>query len=646
MANHLQGQTSPYLRQHADNPVDWYPWCEEAFEKAKREDKPIFLSIGYSTCHWCHVMAHESFEDQEVADLLNQGFVSIKVDREERPDIDSLYMAVCQAFTGSGGWPTTLFLSPDQKPFFAGTYFPKESQRGMPGMLHLLPSVLRAWKEDRDKLLAPADQVISLLQEDKPSTAQPPDDRLLLKALSLWRSSYDPVCGGFGSAPKFPMGHNLLCLLTCGEKLEDPTARAMAEKTLEQLYRGGIFDHIGGGFSRYSTDRQFLIPHFEKMLYDNALLMLAYCKAYSLTKRELYKEVALKTADYVLRELTLPSGAFASAQDADSQGQEGSYYVFRPDEILQVLGQRDGEIFNQCYHISPQGNFEGKNIPNLLAGDTSPERCADFLPKLRAYRQQRYQLHRDDKVLTSWNGLMIAAMAWLYRITGEVLYLKAAQRAWAYLEQHHRQGDDLFASSLGDQTGPKGFLEDYAFLSFGLLTLYEVTLEKYYLEQAQAFCRKVRADFADQERGGFYLTAKDSDPLLIRPKETADGAIPSGNTVLAYVLVRLSHLTRDTEWTQAAQQQLSFLAGQANTYPTAYPMYLLALLEHAYPPEEITVTARSAQDLPQQPWPFPLDAVVTFYDSPTDAHPLINDQTTYAICRGNTCLPLQNHYLS
>ena len=644
MSNHLQGQTSPYLLQHADNPVDWYPWCEEAFEKARREDKPIFLSIGYSTCHWCHVMAHESFEDRKVADLLNQGFVSIKVDREERPDIDSLYMAVCQAFTGSGGWPTTLFLTPDQKPFFAGTYFPKESQRGMPGILHLLPAVLRAWREDRDRLLAPADQVIALLREEKPSAAQRPDDKLLLKALSLWRASYDTVWGGFGSAPKFPMGHNLWCLLTCGEKLEDPTALAMAEKTLEHLYQGGIFDHIGGGFSRYSTDRQFLIPHFEKMLYDNALLMLAYCKAYSLTQRELYKEVALQTADYVLRELTLPSGAFASAQDADSQGQEGSYYAFRPEEILQVLGEKDGEIFNQCYHISPQGNFEGKSIPTLIPGDTSAERCVDFLPKLRAYRRQRYPLHRDDKVLTSWNGLMIAAMAWLYRVTGQILFLKAAQRAWKYLEQHHRQGDALFASSLEEQTGPKGFLEDYAFLSLGLVTLYEVTLEPGYLDQAQAFCRKVQADFADRERGGFYLTAKDSDPLLIRPKETADGALPSGNTTMAYVLVRLAHLTRDEAWAQAAQQQLSFLAGQAASYPTAYPMYLLALLEHAYPPEEVTVTAKTARDLPQQPWPFPLDAVVTFHDTPSDAHPLLNDQTTYAVCRGNTCLPLSNHY--
>ena len=395
MANHLQNQTSPYLRQHGDNPVDWYPWCQEAFQRAREEDKPIFLSVGYSTCHWCHVMARESFQDPEVAELLNEGFVSIKVDREERPDIDSLSMSICQAFTGGGGWPTTVFLTPDQIPFFAGTYFPKDSSRGLPGLLQLLPAIRRAWQTDRDRLMAQGEQVLAYLQAEAPPAAEP-DTSLLKKALDQWRASFDPVWGGFGSAPKFPMGHSLVFLLACGEKTGDKPALAMAEKTLEQLYLGGIFDHVGGGFARYSTDRQFLVPHFEKMLYDNALLTLAYCKAYQVTRRSLYLQVAQRTADYVLRDLILPGGAFAGAQDADSGGEEGRYYTLTPEEVLSVLGEELGEKFNRCYHITPEGNFLGKNIPNLLQGLSAPEDCEEALPLLRAYREKRCSLARDD----------------------------------------------------------------------------------------------------------------------------------------------------------------------------------------------------------------------------------------------------------
>ena len=644
MANHLQGQTSPYLRQHAHNPVDWYPWCQEAFEKAQTEDKPIFLSIGYSTCHWCHVMERESFEDREVAELLNRDFVSIKVDREERPDIDSLYMAVCQAFTGSGGWPTTLFLTPDQRPFFAGTYFPKEHQRGLPGLLQLLPAIRRAWDHDRDKLLAQSREVMDLLREERPQREAASHRDIRRKALEQWRSAFDPVWGGFGSAPKFPMGHSLLALLTLGEKTGNKPATAMALKTLEQLYRGGIFDHIGGGFSRYSTDRQFLIPHFEKMLYDNALLILAYCKAWSVTKRELFRQVARQTADYAIRELTLSSGAFVSAQDADSGGEEGSFYALRPEEVLSVLGREKGTRFNQRYHITDQGNFFGGSIPNLLQEEDLTGDCQDCLVPLRNWRKARAPLHRDDKVITGWNGLMIGALAWLYRVTGEKGYLTAAQNAAGYLKKYHKKGNDLLASSLDGKPGPRAFLDDYAFLAFGLLALYEVTGEKVLLDRVKSLCQTVLADFPDQSRGGFFLTNREGEPLILRPKEAADGALPSGNTVMAWVLVRLSHLTGKEDWDRAAEAQLDFLAGQADRYPTAYPVYLLAALEWEQPPEEVTVSAPTREDLPPQPWPFPLDAVVNLLEKPTREHPLVNGQTTYYVCRDHTCQPPRNLY--
>lgn len=639
--NHLQGQSSPYLLQHTENPVDWYPWCPEAFAKAKDEDKPIFLSIGYSSCHWCHVMAEESFQDESIAALLNESFVSIKVDREERPDIDSIYMAVCQAFTGGGGWPTTVFLTPDQKPFFAGTYFPKEGRPGQLGLDQLLVAVRDTWTHDREALLDPAEKVTALLAQ----TTSPPDTTprkdILSDALADWNASYDPQFGGFGRAPKFPMGHSLLALLALAEKTRDKDALSMAEHTLEQLFRGGIFDHIGGGFARYSTDRQFLVPHFEKMLYDNALLMLAYCKAYSITKRDLYRDVALRIAAYVLKELTLTSGGFAAAQDADSPAGEGSYYVFRPKEIRAALGPDTGEAFCSLYHITEQGNFHGSNIPNLLGTPLPQDFMPQSLAKLYAYRLARERLDRDDKLLTSWNGLMIAAMAWLYRITGESLYLQAAERSWQCLEQNNRDGSVLLASSREGHKGQPGFLDDYANAAFGLLALYEATGRASYLEQAKELCQTVFASFADAEQGGFFLTAKDSESLLIRPKEVADGALPSGNTMMAYVLLRLSQLTGEDAWKQAAEQQLDFLAPYAAQAPTAFPVYLWAKLSQAHPPAEITLVLGPEEQSPAHPWPFPLDAVVRILEHPTKDYGLVEDKTTYYVCENNTCRPGQ-----
>lgn len=642
MQNHLRGQTSPYLLQHAHQPVDWYPWGREAFEKAKQEDKPVFLSIGYSTCHWCHVMARESFEDPKIAQLLNDHFVSVKVDREERPDIDSLYMAACQAFTGSGGWPTTLFLTPDQKPFFAGTYFPPTSRGGVMGLDQLLPAVQKAWTQDRAALVEPGSRFVALLRQTQEREAPPPEGDLLAAGLAQWERTFDRECGGFGQAPKFPMGHSLLFLLTYGEKTGSQSALSMAEKTLEQLYRGGIYDHIGGGFSRYSVDRAFRIPHFEKMLYDNALLILAYCKAYWVTKKDLYRQVAVETAEYVLRELALPTGAFASAQDADSDGVEGAYYALRPEEVLAVLGEELGEAYNACYDLNRTEFFHGFSIPNLLTSPPPGTRFESCKPALSAYRQARASLHRDDKVLAGWNGLMMAALAWLYRVTGQVSYRQAAQRAWGYLERVHLQNGSLAPTSRDGLARGTGFLEDYAFCAFGLLALYEATQEGIYLDQAQALCQKVLADFSDPA-GGFFLTPQDADPLLVRPKDTADGALPSGNTMMAWNLLRLAQVTRQETWQQAAQAQLDFLAPLAAAYPTAYPVYLLARLAQERPPEEITVVLAPGEEIPRQPWPFPLEAVVRFQGA-TEEQPLLDGETTYYVCTGNTCLPPRHRY--
>ncbi len=368
MANQLKGETSPYLLQHADNPVDWYPWGEAAFAKAAAEDKPVFLSIGYSTCHWCHVMAHESFENQTVAELLNEHFVSIKVDKEERPDIDNIYMSVCQAFTGRGGWPMSIFMTPEGKPFFAGSYFPKDAGRGMIGFIDLLKIVAEKWKTDRSALLQTGEEVTAALKKETESVkrAEGPDEKLIHTAYRLFENSFDPRYGGFGSAPKFPAAHNLLFLLGQYEKEGNEAALSMAETTLQQMYRGGIFDHIGYGFARYSTDAYFLAPHFEKMLYDNALLIMAYCKAFSLTGKPFYLRTAEKTARYLLREMVSPEGGFYSAQDADSDGVEGKYYLFTPSELTNLFGEKGGSAFCGQYDITPQGNFEGKSIPNLL----------------------------------------------------------------------------------------------------------------------------------------------------------------------------------------------------------------------------------------------------------------------------------------
>ena len=642
MQNHLKNETSPYLLQHAENPVNWYPWCKKAFEQARLQDKPVFLSIGYSTCHWCHVMAHESFEDTEIAEILNQHFIAVKVDKEERPDIDSIYMSVCQAFTGSGGWPTTVFLTPEQKPFFAGTYFPKTTRYGQLGLRELLLTVHEKWKENRAKLLESAEEILSVLSQST-NTEMEADEKIIHKGFEQLKIMFDHKYGGFGEAPKFPVPHNLFFLMQYYEKQKEKEALNMVERTLIQMYRGGIFDHIGGGFCRYSTDSYFLVPHFEKMLYDNALLILAYCKAYQITNNPIYCEVAEKTATYILREMTSPERGFYSAQDADSEGVEGKYYVFSPSEIIGIFGEKEGREFNQYFGITETGNFEGKNIPNLLQCSKIREEMNLYLPAVYEYRKSRFALHLDDKILTSWNGLMIAAMCHLYRVTGKKRYLHAAIDAQTFLLDNLSEKETLYNSYRKKKHSNQGYLDDYAFEVFALLSLYEASLNCTYFKKALEFTDKVLSDFFDEKQGGFFLYGKESEQLVLRPKETYDGAIFSGNSAMAYNLVRIYLITGEEKWKELAEKQLKFMCAEAVEFPAGHGMFLVALSDYLEYPDKITIVLKGEDKLPDDlSCRIPLHTVVHVLEKATESYPLQNDRTTYFVCSGKICKPPVN----
>ena len=641
--NRLSDQTSPYLLQHANNPVDWYPWCEEAFETAEREDKPVFLSIGYSTCHWCHVMAHESFEDPEVASLLNEYFISIKVDREERPDLDSVYMSVCQAFTGNGGWPMTIFLTPDRNPFFAGTFFPKKARYSQIGLTELLLIIHEKWMTDRSTLLKPIDEVLSYLN-GRNETGGVLDEKLILKAIDIYKKNYDSLYGGFSEPPKFPAAHNLLFLMRYYERNSDQEVLQMVEKTLQQMARGGLFDHVGGGFCRYSTDRFYLVPHFEKMLYDNALLIHAYCKAYQMTGNSMYCEVAERTAAYILREMTAPEGGFYCAQDADSEGCEGLFYLFEPEEVIALLGEEAGQKWNSRYDITKEGNFEGKSIPNLLRGPLDIAELEEQRQTIYEYRKQRVPLHRDDKILTSWNALMVAALCQLYRVTGKEKWLQAAEKAWHFVMEKLYDGSALYVSTRNGKWSGKGFLDEYAYTAAAYLSLYDATADQGYLNRAQALCKEAEIQFAD-EKGGYFLYGKRNGELIMRPKETYDGALPSGNAVMAYVLVRLSQLGKSEDIAAdelAAEKQLAYLSAEAVSYPAGHSMFLIALLYDRYPPQRITVVLDGKDSVQQIMAQMPLYASVTVLERESAEYPLLHGSTTYYVCKGHTCLPPTN----
>jgi uncharacterized protein YyaL (SSP411 family) len=538
-------------------------------------------------------MAHESFEDQEAADVLNKFFVAIKVDREERPDIDSVYMSVCQALTGSGGWPLTIIMTPDQKPFYAGTYLPKYSRWGSAGLLDVLTSIRKLWENEKHKLLEAGDEITGYL--DKEGTAvnhegREPDRDLFLSAASQLTRSFDKKWGGFGRAPKFPMPHNLLFLLRHYYFERDKDALLAAEKSLRQMYRGGIYDHIGGGFSRYSTDEKWLVPHFEKMLYDNALLLYAYTEAFAITGDNLYTKVSRGIIRYIRDVLTDEQGGFYCGQDADSEGVEGKFYTFQKEEIKQVFNG-DADEFCEWFGISEAGNFEGKNIPNLIENENygaSSDKVENLCKKLYDYRITRTSLHTDDKILTSWNGLMIGALAKSYEVLGDDWCLEAAKNAQAFIEKNlTSEKGRLFIRYREGQADHDGQLDDYAFYAYGLLELYEASFDIKYLNIAAEISEKMLELFFDEDQGGFYMYAHDRDKLISRPKEVYDGAIPSGNSVAAYVISRLYHLTGKIKWQNVLERQVSYLTQEVEKSPANFCFSLLAFQSILYPSTEI-----------------------------------------------------------
>lgn len=663
MPNHLNTQKSPYLLQHAENPVNWYPWCDDAFAEAKKQEKPVFLSIGYSTCHWCHVMAHESFEDTEVADILNRFFISVKVDREERPDIDAVYMSACQAMTGSGGWPLTVLMTPGQKPFFAGTYFPKHSRYGTVGLCELLLQVKELWSSQRERLIRTGNEMTAWLQSPQKPSGAAPSPELVHQGASALFQSYDSRWGGFGQAPKFPAPHNLMFLFRYGKLEREPKALLMAEETLLHMARGGIYDHVGGGFSRYSTDEKWLIPHFEKMLYDNALLILSYLEAFQITGKSLYRSVAEETINYILRELTGEEGGFYCGQDADSEGVEGKYYALTRAEVLSVLGQKDGQDFCSFFRITEDGNFEGKNIPNLIGQEEwKNDHIKDLCEKLLRYRISRTSLHRDDKILTSWNSLMIMALAKAAFICREPSWLEAAEKAQQFLERNLTASQNrLYVRYRDGEAAYPGCLDDYAYYALALLELYQTTWEPAYLDKAIRIGRQMTALFSDSENGGFYLYGRDSEQLISRPKETYDGALPSGNSAAALVLSFLAALTGERDWLEERDRQMYFMADAASHYPSGYCFALTAMCRVLYPSSElICVSARDTvpeelNSLLRKHF-FP-NLTVLFLSprtqeqlarlAPFTAHYSTPESgARYYLCRGNTCRECSENLLT
>jgi uncharacterized protein len=599
LANHLIAEKSPYLQQHAHNPVDWYPWSDEAFDKARREDKPIFLSIGYSTCHWCHVMERESFENDAIAKIINRFFVPVKVDREERPDVDRIYMTYVQAATGSGGWPMSVFLTPDLKPFFGGTYFPPDNRYGRPGFPALLERIASAWREQRAEIVETGSKVISQLRSisDPAATGAIADKTTLDSTFQFFRRTFDSTHGGFGDAPKFPRPVALNFLFRYYVRTQRSEALQMSLDTLRAMAAGGMHDQLGGGFHRYSVDERWFVPHFEKMLYDQAQLAISYLEAYQITHNALYADIARSTLDYVLRDMTHPDGGFYSAEDADSvidpanpkEKGEGAFYVWTATELEQVLGHELYELFAAHYgvekdgnvHQDPHGEFTGKNILYLRQ---SPERAVaqqlqEVKAKLLEIRSKRVRPHLDDKILTSWNALMISAFAKAAQILDDTRYLAAAQRAARFIltRMYDPASNVLQRRFREGEAAIHGFLDDYAFFIAALLDLYEADFDPGHLETALVLAAKMRELFEDPEAGGFFTTAGQDSSLVLRMKDDYDGAEPSGNSVALLDLLRLAHVTDRDEYRQAAVRTLDALMPKMSSQPVAVPQMLVGL---------------------------------------------------------------------
>lgn len=633
--NRLIHEKSPYLLQHAYNPIDWHAWKEEAFAKARAEDKPVFLSVGYSTCHWCHVMERESFEDQEVARVLNRHFVAVKVDREERPDIDNVYMTVCQALTGQGGWPLTVIMTPDKKPFFAGTYFPKHDKWGRPGLLTLLEAIRREWEHNRAGVVAYGEKVArAIVASSGPYAGGPLDASALNAAYRHLRQSFDPRHGGFGGAPKFPMPHNIMFLLRYWRRTGEKDAWDMAARTLTAMCRGGIYDHLGGGFARYATDEQWLVPHFEKMLYDNALLAYTYTEAFQCTGKRDFARVACEIIAYVLRDMTAPDGGFYAAEDADSEGEEGKFYVWRYDEIMAALGPEKGRLFSAYYGVTTAGNFTGgTNVLHVAVPDEAtfaavqgrePAELAQILAGCRRelYRRREQRVHpfKDDKILTAWNGLMIAALAKAARVFGRQDYAAAAQRAVRFIYDHLRRTDGrLLARYRDGETSHLAYLDDYAFLLWALVEMYETTFDVAYLERARRLSEDMRRLFWNEGHGGFFFSGTDGEELLTRPKPWYDGAVPSGNSVAALALLRLSRLLDERDLAGLAEDLVRWQAPMAAAQPAGCTFFLTALALYLTPPRQVVIAGRRGEAATEEMLAavgraFRPDAVVLFND--------------------------------
>jgi hypothetical protein len=581
MSNHLAGESSPYLLQHADNPVDWYPWGEEALGKAKREDKPIFLSIGYSACHWCHVMAHESFEDEDVAEILNRYFVSIKVDREERPDLDNIYMSAVQAMTGSGGWPMSVFLTPDGQPFYGGTYFPPESRYGMPSFTEVLRAVIDAWQNRRQETLTSGEKVAAVLQQQQ-SPGGEDDGELhpetLTRAVETLWDNFDPLNGGWGGSPKFPQPMIIEFLLR-RHIAGNQQALEMVTQTLDAMAMGGMFDQLGGGFHRYSVDNRWLVPHFEKMLYDNAQLARVYLHAWQVTGDDFYRKITEETLDYVLREMTDPAGGFYATQDADSEGREGAFFLWTPDQIREVLGD-EAEAFMEAYGVSESGNFEGENILEFVGAMEERETFETARQKLFQAREKRPHPGKDEKAITSWNGLMLAAFAEAGRVLDRQAYRQAAVENGEFLLDQLRTPNGRLLHVWKDgQAKVNGYLEDYTYLIEGLIELYQTTFEPRWYTAAADFAETILTHFKDPE-GGFFETSDDHEDLILRPKNLQDNAVPSGSAMAVFTLLRLSGLALEPDYLERAQQSLATMQAVMAKYPLGFGQWLQAL-DHA-----------------------------------------------------------------
>jgi hypothetical protein len=602
--NRLARETSPYLQQHASNPVDWYPWGPEALETAVRLDRPIFLSIGYSACHWCHVMEHESFEDEAIAELMNRHFINIKVDREERPDLDQIYMSAVTAITGRGGWPMSVFLTPKLEPFYGGTYWPPSSRMGMPGFRDILTQVNAAWVNRRTDVERSARELTDAVVEMSRSTAeqQPLDESLLKSGQATRLRIADRVHGGFGDAPKFPHPMDLRLLLRTAKRFNTPEALGIVRLTLDKMAAGGIYDHLGGGFHRYSTDARWLAPHFEKMLYDNALLSTAYLEAFQVTHESRYAEVVRETLDYVLREMTDAEGGFYSTQDADSEGEEGKFFAWSEAEVVSVLGPEKGRLFSYCYDVTAQGNWEEKNILNRVKTHAQAARMlempetdlaevlADCRRQLFAVREKRVHPGRDEKIMAGWNGLMISAMAQAGSVLSEPKFTSAAARAADFVLARMRGNDGQLLHTFKDGAARlNAYLDDYACVIEALVEVFQATFDAKYLDAALALAKDMLGRFADEQGGGFFFTPHNHEPLIARNKDLHDNATPSGNGTAAGALLRLAQLCGRSDLEQLAHRTLEMLSGEMARVSMAAGQALLVLDNLLGPAYEIVI---------------------------------------------------------